>query len=208
MTNTIPERGGRAVDYREASARLNEYRREIAATRAKMRALQKQTLPEPVRDHSFGTNDGEVRLSQLFGAREDLFVIHNMGASCPYCTLWADGYNGTYEHLANRAAFVVASPDPPEAQRKLAEKRGWRFRMVSDTDRRFAEAMGYLDEGALLPGVSVFRKRNGGIVRVSDARFSPGDDFCSLWHFFDLIPEGRDGWAPRFSYPAKVSTKP
>jgi predicted dithiol-disulfide oxidoreductase (DUF899 family) len=208
MTNTIPKRKERAVDYRIASARLNEYRREIAATRAKMRTLQEEMLPEPVRDHVFRTNEGEVRLSELFGTREDLFVIHNMGASCPYCTLWADGYNGTYEHLANRAAFVMASPDPPEAQRRLAEKRGWRFRMVSDPEKRFAAAMGYIEDGALLPGVSVFKKRNGGVVRVSDARFSPGDDFCSLWHFFELIPEGRDGWAPRFSYAAKASTKP
>jgi predicted dithiol-disulfide oxidoreductase (DUF899 family) len=80
--------------------------------------------------------------------------------------------------------------------------------MVSDPEKRFAAAMGYIEDGALLPGVSVFKKRNGGVVRVSDARFSPGDDFCSLWHFFELIPEGRDGWAPRFSYAAKASTKP
>ena len=194
--------------YREGSRKLGAYRKRIAALRQRMRAVQQSIEPQPVDDYTFASPKGPVRLSQLFGDKRDLIVIHNMGSHCPYCTLWADGYNGTYEHLANRAAFVVASPDPPEAQGKLAEKRGWRFRMVSDTDRRFAEAMGYLDEGALLPGVSVFRKRNGGIVRVSDARFSPGDDFCSLWHFFDLIPEGRDGWAPRFSYPAKASTKP
>ena len=188
------------MGYRKASARLNEYRREIAETRAKMRALQKEILPEPVRDHIFETSNGEVRLSELFGAREDLFVIHNMGTSCPNCTLWADGYNGAYDHLASRAAFVVSSPDPAAVQQKFAASRGWRFPMVSDPEQKFAEAMGYLENGTLLPGVSVFKKRNGGIVRVSDTRFSPGDDFCAVWHFIDLIPEGRDGWSPRFKY--------
>ena len=61
--------------------------------------------------------------------------------------------------------------------------------------------MGYrLPEGGWLPGVSVFRKQAGGIVRVSDTRFGPGDDFCTTYHFLDLIPEGEDGWRPKFSY--------
>ena len=34
--------------------------------------------------------------------KDDLVVIHNMGASCAYCTLWGDGFNGVYEHLANK----------------------------------------------------------------------------------------------------------
>jgi hypothetical protein len=46
----------------------------------------------------------------------------------------------------------------------------------------------------------VFRRQNGGIVRVSNAPFSPGDDFCSVWHFFDLIPEGAAGWQPKYKY--------
>jgi hypothetical protein len=29
---------------------------------------------------------------------------------------------------------------------------------------------------------------------------SPGDDFCTVWHRFDLLPEGADDWAPKFTY--------
>ncbi len=188
------------MNYREASTQLGEYRRQIAATRAKMREVQKTLEPETVDDHSFATTEGEVRLSHLFGAKPDLFVIHNMGKSCPYCTMWADGYNGTYDHLADRAAFVVASPDAPDVQQSFAESRGWRFPMVSDPDKRFAAAMGYVEDGNPLPGVSVFKKANGAIVRVSDTALAPGDDFCSAWHFFDLLPEGAAGWGPRFRY--------
>jgi hypothetical protein len=37
-------------------------------------------------------------------------------------------------------------------------------------------------------------------VRVSDTHLGPGDDFCSLWHFWNMLPEGADGWRPKFKY--------
>ena len=123
-----------------------------------------------------------------------------MGASCPYCTLWADGFNGVFDHLSSRAAFVLSSPDTPEQQQKFAASRGWRFPMVSYQDTTFAEDMGYRPNGRAMPGVSVFKRQAGKIVRVADTSFSPGDDFCSVWHFFDLIPEGAAGWQPKYQY--------
>ena len=134
------------MPYREVTEKLAAYRREIAALRDKMRALQNEAEPEEVENYRFATTDGPVRLSELFGEREYLFVIHNMGRGCPACTMWADGFNGVLPHLENRAAFVVSSPDDPETQRGVAAARGWRFRMVShaqppsgrtDCDREF-----------------------------------------------------------------------
>jgi predicted dithiol-disulfide oxidoreductase (DUF899 family) len=142
-----------------------------------------------------------IRLSQLFGSKKDLFVIHNMGSSCPYCTLWADGYNGLYGHIASRAAFFISSPDPPTVQRRFARGRGWRFPMVSHEGTSFAQDMGYRSRsGGWLPGISAFRREGGRIVRVSDAGSSPGDDFCALWHVLDLLPHGSAGWQPKFRY--------
>jgi len=46
----------------------------------------------------------------------------------------------------------------------------------------------------------VFRREQGRILRVSDTRFDVGDDFCPLWHIFDLLPEGAGTWKPRFKY--------
>ena len=48
----------------------------------------------PVEDVVFESEVGPVRLSELFGEHDDLVIIHNMGASCRYCTLWADGFSG------------------------------------------------------------------------------------------------------------------
>src|SRR5262249_60427720 len=102
-------------------ARLAESRRHIFALGGKIRERQQPVEPQEVMDYTFATRDGPVRLSQLFGDKASLFVIHNMGASCPYCTLWADGFNGVLPHIENRAAFVVASPDDPQAQEKFKE---------------------------------------------------------------------------------------
>jgi predicted dithiol-disulfide oxidoreductase (DUF899 family) len=189
------------MSYRDRSEKLAAYRTEIAALREKMREVQEAVEPEPVEDYVFATREGPVRLGALFGDKSDLFVIHNMGVSCPACTMWADGFNGLYDHLANGAAFVVSSPDLPEIQAKFATGRGWRFRMVSHHGTNFAADMGYRSEsGGFWPGVSVFRRGDGGILRVADTSFSPGDDFCAAWHLFDLLPAGAAGWRPKFSY--------
>jgi predicted dithiol-disulfide oxidoreductase (DUF899 family) len=188
------------MQYAETAEKLTQYRQQIAELRSKMRDLQQSVEPEEVVDYEFLTTEGKVRLSELFGKHEYLFVIHNMGAGCRYCTLWADGFNGILPHIENRAAFVVASPDETAAQQKFKSARGWRFKMVSHNDTSFARDMGYRSDDGWLPGVSVLRKRGQRICRVSDTRFGPGDDFCAIWHFFELLPEGADGWQPQYKY--------
>lgn len=189
------------MSYRETAAKLAAWRDQIAELRSKMREAQAAVEPEPVRDYQFATPDGTKHLSQLFGGKRDLFVIHNMGRLCPSCTLWADGFNGIYPHIADRAAFVVSSPDPPEVQRAFAASRGWRFPMVSHQGSSFAEDMGYRSEsGEWRPGVSVFRLDGGRVMRAGDTSFHPNDDFCAVWHLLDLLPEGADGWRPKFAY--------
>ena len=188
------------MTYREGAERLNQYRREIAAIRERMRELQASIEPEEGRDYEFAVPGGSVQLSALFGEHDTLFVVHNMGTSCPYCTLWADGFNGVFDHLRNRAAFVISAPDEPIRQREFADSRGWKFPMVSHRGSSFAADMGYARDGGFAPGVSVFKRRADRIVRVADTSFAPGDDFCCVWHFFDLIPEGRVGWRPKYKY--------
>jgi predicted dithiol-disulfide oxidoreductase (DUF899 family) len=187
--------------YKQTVEKLTSYRRQIADLREKMREAQASVQPEEVADYEFATPRGTVRLSELFGGKPDLIVIHNMGASCAYCTLWADGYNGIYDHLADRAGFVVSSPDPPDAQKKFADGRGWRFPMVSHANTRFAVDMGYgSTSGGWMPGITAFRMDGKRVLRVSDTTCGPGDDFCTVWHLFDLLPDGAAGWKPRYRY--------
>jgi predicted dithiol-disulfide oxidoreductase (DUF899 family) len=119
------------MTYRDTAEKLAQYRREIAELRRKMRDAQASIESEAVRDYEFAVPGETIRLSALFGDKDALFVVHNMGTGCPYCTLWADGFNGVYDHLRRRAAFVVSSPDDPATQRKFAAGRDWKFPMVS-----------------------------------------------------------------------------
>jgi predicted dithiol-disulfide oxidoreductase (DUF899 family) len=188
------------MNYKETAGKLAEYRSQISGIREKMRSAQASIEPEEVQDYEFATPKGTARLSALFGDKDTLFVIHNMGTSCANCTMWADGFNGVFEHLRDRATFAVSSPDTPERQQSFAAGRGWKFPMVSFQGTTFAEDMGYRPNGRVMPGVSVFKRKGGKIMRVADTAFSPGDDFCGVWHLFDLIPEGAEGWQPKFSY--------
>ena len=187
--------------YEDATERLREVRGRIAELRNELREVQSKIEPAEVQDYRLTAADGKpIQLSELFGDREHLFVVHNMGRSCSYGTMWADGFNGVIDHLENRAAFVVSTPDSPETQRKFAESRGWSFRMVSHEGTSFASDLGYRRDESWWPGVSVFQRDGDRIVRVSDTEFGPGDDFCSVWPLLELLPEGPEGWQPKFKY--------
>lgn len=86
-------------------------------------------------------------------------------------------------------------------QKKFAAARGWRFPMVSHQGTSFAGDMGYRAEsGGWRPGISVFKRKAGQVLRVADTGFDAGDDFCPVWHILDLLPEGRAAWMPKFKY--------
>ena len=189
------------MKYKQASEKLAGYRKNIAELREKMRRTLAETEPEEVRDYEFSVPDGKRKLSDLFGKSDELFMIHNMGRKCPYCTLWADGFNGVYHHLTDRASFVVSSPDAPAVQKEFAQGRNWRFPMVSHQGTTFAADMGYgSEDSGWQPGISVLRRDDKRIVRLSDTGFHPLDDFSTVWHILDMLPEGPGGWAPKFKY--------
>ncbi len=195
------------MNYTDGIKAMHDHRSRISGIRKEMQKIQAEMVPQKVEDYTFQNTEGAVTLSELFGEKDDLFVVHNMGMSCVYCTLWADGYNGIYNHLANRAAFVMTSPDTPKVQSAFAAKRGWGFPMVSHDGSSFADDMGFGNAAdGFTPGLSVFQRQDGHIVRVSDTQFGPGDDFCALWHLFGMLPGGSNGWAPQLVYADNVTT--
>lgn len=150
------------------------------------------------RDYVFAGEDGPVGLGELFGERDDLLVIHNMGQGCNYCALWADGLASLAPLIEERCALALSSPDAPDVQAQVKRDRGWPYRMVSVQDNTFAQDMGFADEGSYMPGVSAFHKdKAGAITRTGAAFFGPGDDFCPIWPLFELLEGGAKGWEPR-----------
>lgn len=151
----------------------------------------------------YGPNGETVALSDLFGDKTDLIVIQNMGRSCRYCTMWADGFMGVKHHLENRTAFALVSPDPPPEQQAFAKSRSWTFRMLSSRGTAFKRDLGFEAEtGDQMPGVSVFRREDAKLFNVANDFFGPGDNYCSVWHLYDLLHAGADGWEPQYEYPA------
>lgn len=183
--------------------------KEIEALKAEIGKKQKEIIqlraglePEPIADYSLrGPSGEEVKLSSLFDERDELIVIHNMGKSCTYCTLWADGFNGYTAALADRVPFVLVSPDSPEEQRDFATGRGWQMPMLSAAGTTFIQDLGfYKEDQGYWPGVSALIRNNGQIYRNAYDYFGPGDVYSGIWHFFDLLPKRVNGWQPKYQY--------
>jgi len=182
---------------------------QVEATKLRLIEARRRRPKEPVQDYVFKTSEGtDVKLSELFGDKDDLIILHNMGTGCVYCTLWADGINGLTPHLSDRAAFVVTSPDKPEVQKRFAEKRNWVFRMVSAHENSFPKDMGFWSDSGTYagpqPGISTFHKEpDGSVVRISKSDLGPNDDFCALWPMFEMLDKGVNGWEAEYSYGEK-----
>ncbi len=138
------------------------------------------------------------------GDRDELFVVHNMGRRCRYCSLWADGFVGLARQLESRAPFVLCANDPPEIARETAAQRGWTYTVVCNAKqpdgRGFSQTLGYGEGDDSSPGISAFRrvKRGDGsrvITRTGHAPFGPGDDYCAAWPILELIGVC-DAWEP------------
>ena len=79
--------------------------------------------------------------------------------------------------------------------------------MVSHAGTSFAADLGYRhdgegapEHGGWWPGVSAFRKEDGKLLRMSDTELGPLDDFCVVYHLFEMIPGGDASFVPKYSY--------
>lgn len=175
--------------------KLRKISEEIAELRKKYIKISAKQARMDINDYVLKDTEGrDVKLSEMFGDKENLILIHNMGKACQFCTLWADGFSGEAYFIEKKASFVLVSPDVPEVQKEFAASRGWKFRTYSAADTTFIADMGYYTEAeGYWPGVSVFHKdAEGKITRISKDYFGPGDFYSAPWHFFDLLPETKD----------------
>lgn len=173
---------------------------EIMEKAQKLARLRKAEPPVEIADYAFETSDGAASLSALFAGRDLLLAIHNMGQACRYCTLWADGLNGLVPHLEDAFAVVLLSKDPPETQRRLAQDRGWRFRMASHGGGLYMKEQGAMQGYDNCPGAVVYERRDGKIFRRARTGFGPGDLYSPIWHLLALAGIGQEEWTPQFHY--------
>jgi len=184
-------------------SRIKELYKELTDRKNEYYSLIKKLYRFPVKDYELKSRTGHtLKLSDLFGRHDELILVHNMGKKCPWCTLWADGFNGIVHHLEERAAFAVSTPDEPEVMRRFGRSRRWAFNMVSTQGSTLKKDLGFEDDkGNYHPGVSIIRKmEDGTLMHISKTPFGPGDDFSALWYFFDMLDVPDPDWNPQISY--------
>ena len=167
---------------------------------AELNALRKTTPGTPVPNYTFETLTGQVTLLELFGGKDKLLAIHNMGQGCRYCTLWADGFNGFLPHLESALSVVLLSKDPPEVQRRFSNARGWRFRLASHGGGDYISDQSVCDGDDNFPGAVVYERDGDTILRKNACVFGPGDLYCAMWSLLGLAGLDDEDWTPQYSY--------
>jgi predicted dithiol-disulfide oxidoreductase (DUF899 family) len=207
------------VDWLAARKEFLAKEKEFTRLRDEL-SRQRRTLPwEKVeKRYEFDSTMGKVTLADLFDGRSQLIVYHFMFGpgwqeGCPSCSYWADHFDGSTIHLANRdTTLAVVSRAPIAEIEVFKERMGWKFPWVSSfgSDFNFDYHVSFTpeerssgkvyynyvndefppDEG---PGVSVFAKNAAGEVFHTYSTYGRGIDMLNgTYNFLDLVPKGRD----------------
>ncbi len=213
--HTVVDRQAWLAAQQEHLAKEKAFTQQREAMAAARRDLPWQELTE---SYVFDTPEGETDLLGLFGDKSQLIVYHFMFGpdwgeeGCPSCSFWADNYNGTPIHLANRdTAFCAVSRGSLAQIQAYQARMGWDFPWVSSGRSEFNYDLGVssrqeeIDAGAKTynfetatsmgeesPGISVFA-RDGDRVFLTYQVFARGLDLLNgTYHLLDLTPLGRD----------------
>jgi len=219
---------GESADYRRLRNELLAAERALKDQRERVAELRRQLPLGGLVETDYVFREGpadlddnaperffETRLSQLFAeGKESLIVDHVMfepdaERACPMCSMWTDGFNGLIPHLSDKVAFVVIAKAEIGKLRRWAKERGWdRVRLLSSRDNSFNRDFNVERDGHQLPGLSVFTRDAEG--RIFHRYTTEGslvfehhramDLYSPVWNLFDLLPEGRGDWMPRYSY--------
>ncbi len=166
--------------------------------------------------YSFDGAHGAVTLAELFGDHDTLVVYSFMfggaqQAPCPMCSAFMDSVVGQLKHITQRTGFVVVARSPYDAIARLTQARGWQdITWVSAAGNTYPlEYHSEMPNGAQVPMCNVFTRVDGNIHHFwnSELFFVPSqthprhiDMLWPLWHFFDLLPQGRGEFMPKLNY--------
>ena len=183
-----------------ADTEISKLEQQIYELTTELNELRKTNGGEEVRNYSFATINGETDLLGMFGDKNRLLLIHNMGQGCRYCTLWADGFNGFLKHLESVMSVVLVSKDSPELQRQFANSREWRFRLASHGGGEYIREQTLMEGTENMPGAVVYERDGNKITRKNTCVFGPGDIYCSMWSLLGLAGLGESDWTPQYAY--------
>lgn len=183
-----------------ANTEIPKLEQQIFELTTKLNELRKLNAGDEVQNYAFETINGATSLLSMFGDKDQLLLIHNMGQGCCYCTLWADGFNGFLQHLESVMSVVLVSKDPPELQRQFANSRDWRFRLASHGGGDYIREQTVMDGAENMPGAVVYQRDGNTITRKNSCVFGPGDIYCSMWSLLGLAGRSDADWTPQYAY--------
>jgi len=182
---------------------IKALQKEVDSKNKEIIKLKLQLGGKEVKDYTLFDKEGnEISFYSLFEDKDELLIIQNMGSHCSYCTLWADGFNGTTQHFENRIAFALITPDEPQKMKDFVENRNWQFNSFSCHGTTFKNDLGFVwDNNMVAPGFSVFKKESDGkVIHHAYDWFGPDDYFSPIWHFMKYFPKGINNWNPKMAY--------
>ncbi len=182
------------------SDEISEIEAKLFELTKRLNELRRANTHGEVDNYVFSTLDGEASLLDLFGDKDRLLAIHNMGQGCRYCTLWADGFNGFLPHLETVMSVVLVSKDTPSVQRCFANSRNWRFRLASHGGGSYIKEQTVMPGEGNMPGAVVYEREGNRIIRKNSVVFGPGDLFCSFWNLLAMAGRSDADWTPQFHY--------
>lgn len=187
------------------ASKISGLQKEIFEKQKELALLIKSQEPERIQNYAFKNLYGEtIHLLDLFADRDELILIHNMGKSCVYCTMWADTLSGSFSVIKDRVPIVLTSPDDVPTLKEFSAARNWQMPCISYNGTDFSVDLGFAKdiEGRRWyePGFSVLQLKDGQIYRTAKDGFGPGDFYCAPWHLFALLPHGVAGWQPKYNY--------
>lgn len=170
------------------------------------------------KEYVFEGPHGKETLGDLFNAKNQLITYHFMfgpgwGEGCPHCSFWADHYDGTLVHLAQRdTTLILISRAPIQEIEPFRKRMGWRVKWVSsaNNDFNFDYQVSFTPEelrnGTAVynyrkldmeiderEGVSAFYKAANGDIYHTYSSYERGIDMLNTtYHFLDLTAKGRD----------------
>lgn len=180
--------------------KIAELEQQIHQLSMELHQLRRHNEAGEVQNYEFETLSGKTTLKEMFGDKDRLLVIHNMGQACRYCTLWGDGINAFLPHLEAALSVVMVSKDKPQTQRRFANSRQWRFAMASHQGGPYIKEQGTSAEFENMPGAVAYERRAEKIVKLGGASFGPGDLYCSIWHLLALAQLSEEEWVPQYNY--------
>lgn len=206
-------------EWLEARKRLLASEKEFTRQRDRLSAARR-ALPwvRVDKEYVFERAHGKATLGDLFDGKSQLVVYHFMfapdwEAGCKSCSFWADNFDRSVVHLAQRDVTLVAISRAPLAKlQSFAQRLGWSFEWVSSLGSDFNYDYGVsfspedLTQGEIaynygrhkafttdMPGVSVFAKDAAGAVFHTYSCYSRGIDMLNAtYQYLDLVPKGRD----------------